>query len=105
MQWIFILTLNKVLVQATRNVKATRALVKRSSVLCWIQIQLRHPKTDELDLWIEVLGNVSRVLDPVKTDQVTLGGWRYTIAECLSLILQVPSRLRHSSTLRLTPHW
>lgn len=54
-------------------------------------MQLHHPKADEFDLWLGVLGNISRVLDPAKADQDTLGGWRYTIAECFSLILQAPN--------------
>ena len=74
----------------TAHRKAATTLVLRLSLLSWIQMQLVNPQAGEIDLWIEVLGNIVHSLNHAKCDQVTYGAWRTSLISCLIALSSPP---------------
>ncbi|KAJ7095895.1 ribosome 60S biogenesis N-terminal-domain-containing protein [Mycena belliarum] len=81
----------EVLANLTCNSQATTSLVLKSSLLQWIEMQLRI-STAEAVAWIRIVENVLLVADAQKMESSTGGEWRFVICRCLSLVLQGAAR-------------
>ncbi|KZO94573.1 hypothetical protein CALVIDRAFT_528779 [Calocera viscosa TUFC12733] len=77
----------EVLGSLTRNQYATHALVLRSSLLAWINIQLLTVKPSEALAWLRVLENIVMVVDFQKLEKDTYSTWRSDVAGCLWKLL------------------
>ncbi|EJT99629.1 hypothetical protein DACRYDRAFT_95959 [Dacryopinax primogenitus] len=78
----------EVLGSLTRSRYATHALVLRSSLLAWIELQLFTPKPGECLPWLRVLENICMVVNPVKMETDTYGSWRADITRCVGKVLR-----------------
>ncbi|KAL0948883.1 hypothetical protein HGRIS_008999 [Hohenbuehelia grisea] len=100
----------EVLANATCNQQATTALLIKSGLLAWIEMQLPHVQQGEAFAWAKILENISSAVDPRKLDTSTRGEWRVALYRCLALVLDVtsPALLVHvlpivaSTVLRLS---
>ncbi|KAF8331396.1 ribosome 60S biogenesis N-terminal-domain-containing protein [Cantharellus anzutake] len=80
-----------VLVRLSLDATATSSLVRRFGLLSWIQTQLHKTVAEEVEIWLEILGNISRVLESTRDAPRIPGAWGSSVAECLGLILGDPS--------------
>ncbi|KAL5508633.1 hypothetical protein ACEPAH_6252 [Sanghuangporus vaninii] len=79
----------EVLANLTCHTRATNALVYRSSLIHWIEIQLLTMKHDESIAWVKILENISLIADQNQLGQVTNSELQNGLIRCL---------------MRLTPH-
>jgi nucleolar pre-ribosomal-associated protein 1 len=78
----------EVLANITCNRYATTSTVLKSGLLSWIEMQLHATiYIEEGIAWTRILENILTVVDPVKLDSATKGGWRKTLVRCLIHLL------------------
>jgi len=77
----------EVLANLTCNTQATTSLILKSSLLTWIEMQLRSATSNEAIAWVKVLENIIIVVDPMKLEGFTRGGWRSALWRCLFLLV------------------
>lgn len=65
----------------------------KSSLLSWIELQIRLPAEEEALAWIRIVENILAVLDSTKIEQSTHGEWREMLGRCISRVLYSPSKL------------
>ncbi|KAF8622432.1 hypothetical protein AX15_007016 [Amanita polypyramis BW_CC] len=88
----------EVLANLTCNIQATRSLILRSSLLTWIQMQLRSSSNREDLAWAKILANIVFLGDAEGLEASTNGEWRVTICYCLSILLD-PKRCSDAPNL------
>lgn len=79
------------LANVTCNSRATTSLVLKSSLLSWIELQIRLPAEEEALAWIRIVENILAVLDSAKIEQSTHGEWREMLGRCISRVLYSPT--------------
>jgi len=84
-QWI--LNDGQVLANLTCNAQATTSLILKSSVLTWIEMQLKSVRDSEIIGWVKIMENIMTVVDPAKLEASTGGEWRSAICRCMFLLL------------------
>lgn len=77
----------QVLANLTCNTQATTSLILKSSLLIWIEMQLKFTGRDEGIAWVKVLENIITVVDPLKLEASTNGEWRDALCRCLTLLV------------------
>ncbi|KZT52357.1 hypothetical protein CALCODRAFT_92465 [Calocera cornea HHB12733] len=77
----------EVLGSLTQNQYATHALVLRSSLLAWLNVQLLTIKPHETLFWLRVLENIVMVVDHEKLEHDTYKTWRSDVSACISKVL------------------
>lgn len=82
----------EVLASVTCRPRAATALVLRSALLAWVEMQLRSGGAEEPLAWVKILANVVAVVDPAKVEAATNGEWRLCLGRCLRAILTSPGK-------------
>ena len=77
----------EVLASVTCHARAATALVLRSALLAWVEMQLGSGGAEEPLAWVKILANVVAVVDPAKMEAATRGEWRLCLGRCLRAIL------------------
>ncbi|CCM00519.1 uncharacterized protein FIBRA_02553 [Fibroporia radiculosa] len=75
------------LANVTCHTRATTSLILKSSLLSWIELQLRGIRDGESLAWARILENILVVADFVKLETSTSGEWRSILARCLMSVL------------------
>ncbi|KAG1791586.1 ribosome 60S biogenesis N-terminal-domain-containing protein [Suillus plorans] len=79
----------EVLANLTSNVQATTSLILKSSLLSWIEMQVKLPHINEDTLaWLKILENILTTANTAKLQRATNGQWQDALCRCLSLVLQ-----------------
>ncbi|KAK7048326.1 ribosome 60S biogenesis N-terminal-domain-containing protein [Favolaschia claudopus] len=81
----------EVLANLTCNVQATTSLILKSSLLHWIEMQLRVSTTEAVE-WVRIIDNILTIVDAQRIESSTAGDWRSIICRCLVLIMRSISR-------------
>jgi nucleolar pre-ribosomal-associated protein 1 len=86
---ISLLNFAQVLTNLTRNSQATTSLILKSSLLTWIEMQLKSVRDNEAIAWVKIMENIITVVEPAKLETSTGGEWRSAV--CRTLLLLLPN--------------
>ena len=78
----------QILANLTCNPQACTSLVLKSSLLSWIEMQMRDNLGKESMAWLRILENVLVVTDTSKLSRATGDQWCSTICRCLCSLLR-----------------
>ncbi|KAF8994562.1 ribosome 60S biogenesis N-terminal-domain-containing protein [Cyathus striatus] len=76
----------EVLATVALNIQAATSLVLKSSLLSWVEMNIRESRTDQVE-WVKIIENLLVTLDASKIESATNGQWREAICRCLLLLL------------------
>lgn len=72
--------------------RSAMALVLRTSVISWIELQMGDLQTLEVGAWLRILSNLVINVEQSKCDKATLGAWRDSVTSCLMKLSEAPGK-------------